>query len=224
MTPAERNLIEDLFGRISAHQIAARDPEADALIGRLMRDTPDAAYALVQSVLVQDQALREADQRISTLEEERRSAGNAGGSFLGAADRRRWNPTGPSVQSASQQPEPAYPQSAPTEAGSFMRGALQTAAGVAGGALLFEGVRSLFHGATGGLGGLGGLAGNPWGNPETVVNETTINEVVPDDDRDDRSGTRSADYSSGGDTDDRDDADTADWNDDSSGFDDSTNT
>ena len=220
MTPAERNLIEDLFGRIRTHAIPARDAEADALIGRLMRDTPDAAYALVQSVLIQDQALREADQRIRNLEERE----PAGTSFLGTPDRRRWNPTGPSVQPATAQPEQAFPQPAPAEAGSFMRGALQTAAGVAGGALLFEGVRSLFHGGSGGLGGWGGLAGNPWGNPGTVVNETTINETVPDDDRDDRAGTRLGDDSNDGDRDDRDDGDVADWNDDSSGFDDTTTT
>ena len=221
MTPAEQNLIEDLFNRIRIRGVAGRDAEADALIGRLMRDTPDAAYALVQSVLVQDQALREADQRIRSLEE-RQPAGNVGGSFLGTGDRRRWTPTGPSVPPASAQPEQAYPQGAPAEAGGFMRGALQTAAGVAGGALLFEGVRSLFQSGTGGLGGWGGLAGSPWGNPETVVNETTINETVVDDDRDDRSGARSADDSN--DEGDRDDADAADWNDDGSGFDDSADT
>jgi hypothetical protein len=225
MTPAEQNLIEDLFNRIRTHGVAGRDAEADQLIGRLMRDTPDAAYALVQSVLVQDQALREADQRIRSLEE-RQSAGSSGGSFLGTPDRRRWNPTGPSVQPEPAQPEQTFPRAASSEAGGFMRGALQTAAGVAGGALLFEGVRSLFHSGAGGLGGWGGLAGNPWGNPETVVNETTINETVLNDDRDgDRdnpSGVQSADYSNDEDQGDRDAVDAADFSDDSSGFDDST--
>src|SRR5262249_35685044 len=147
-----------------------RDGEAHALINRLMLQTPGAAYALVQSVLVQDQALREADQRIRALEA-RQSAGSApsGSSFLAGADRPRWgtSPTGPSVPPPPAAPaQPAYtappayaaPAQAP-QGGGFMQGALQTAAGVAGGALLFEGVRSLFHGGSGGLGGLGGGLG-----------------------------------------------------------------
>jgi uncharacterized protein len=100
-----------------------------------------------------------------------------------------------------------------------MRGALQTAAGVAGGALLFEGVRSLFHSGSSGIGGWGGLAGNPWGNPETVVNETTINEPLLDDARDERSDTRPTGASIEGDPGDRDKLDVTDWSDDSSGFD-----
>ncbi|WP_376706272.1 DUF2076 domain-containing protein (plasmid) [Mesorhizobium sp. ISC25] len=199
MTPAEQNLIEDIFNRIRSHGAAGRDGEADTLIGHLMRETPGAAYALVQSVLVQDQALREADQRIRTLEQRQVERG-ADGSFLGSADRQHWNasPTGPST-SAPQGDATPLPSA---ERGRFLRGALQTAAGIAGGALLFEGVRSLLHG---GSGGVGDLAGDPWGNPGTVVNDTTINETVLGDDRFDRSGQQSADD------------DDPDWTDDSDG-------
>jgi uncharacterized protein len=239
MTPDEQNLIEDLFNRIRTHGVAGHDAEADALIARLMRETPDAAYALVQSVLVQDQALRAADQHIRTLQQRQSVDDTGGGSFLGTAEHRRWNPTGPSVApAAGQQPYPAAPPqqaypaapsqqaypAAPSQAGGFMQGALQTAAGVAGGALLFEGVRSLFHGGTGGFGGLGGSAGNPWGTPETVVNETTINETPFGEgraDRSDRSDVQSADYSNEDDRADQDNTDAADSNDDGSGSDDS---
>lgn len=241
MTPAEQNLIEDLFNRIRSVGIAARDAEADALINRLMLQTPGAAYALVQSVLVQDQALREAHQRIMALEQ-RQPANDPGGSFLGGAERQRWaaSPTGPSVPLSAQQPPPSYtqpPYSAqpaqpaynpqtpePSGAGSFMRGALQTAAGVAGGALLFEGIRDLLHGGSGGFGGMGGLGGNaggPWGGSETVVNnDTTINETVVNDDgndQSDRSGLQTADDS------DEDDANNQDWTDDTDDFDDQDN-
>jgi hypothetical protein len=54
--------------------------------------------------------------------------------------------------------------------GGFLRGAMTTAAGVAGGALLFEGIRGLFGGH--GYGGLGGGLGGQ----QPVVNETVINE------------------------------------------------
>ena len=99
-----------------------------------------------------------------------------------------------------------------------MRGALQTAAGVAGGALLFEGVRSLFSGGSG-FGGLGGHAGSPWGNPDTVVNET-INETTVNDygtERPDRSDVQRADYTG------QDDASSEDWTDDTDTSDNSDN-
>jgi hypothetical protein len=193
MTPAEQNLIEDIFSRLRSHGVATRDEEADTLISRLMRETPGAAYALVQSVLVQDHALREADQRIKALEEEQQPGSNAGYSFVGSANRQPPNasPTDPSASASQAGYATAVPRG---ETGSFMRSALQTAAGVAGGALLFEGMRSLLHG--GGVGGVNGLAGDPWGNPETVVNDTTINETVLNgdgDDRFDRSGQQSTD-------------------------------
>jgi uncharacterized protein len=221
MTPSEQKLIEDLFNRIRSLGLTGHDAEADALINRLMQQTPDAAYALVQSVLVQDQALREAHQRIQALEE-RQSADSAGSSFLGTPVQQRWgrSPTGPSVPPPSAaQPQAAYsalPQE--SQAGGFMRGALQTAAGVAGGALLFEGVRSLLSGGSG-FGGLGGHAGSPWGNPDTVVNET-INETTINDDgreRSDRSDVQLADDSG------QDDATSQDWDDDTDSFDDSSN-
>jgi hypothetical protein len=222
MTPSEQNLIEDLFNRIRSLGSTDHDAEANALINRLMQQTPDAAYALVQSVLVQDQALREAHQHIRALEE-RQSADSAGSSFLGAPAQQRWgrSPTGPSVPPLSAaQTQAAY--SAPAQepqAGSFMRGALQTAAGVAGGALLFEGVRSLLHGGSG-FGGLGSLAGGPWSNPDTVVNET-INETTVNDygaERSDRSDMKLAD-GSGQDE----DATSGDWIDDTDALDDSDN-
>ena len=52
---------------------------------------------------------------------------------------------------------------------------MQTAAGVAGGALLFEGISSLFHhgGMPWGLGGSGLL---PSGTGPTLIEETVINE------------------------------------------------
>jgi uncharacterized protein len=56
--------------------------------------------------------------------------------------------------------------------GGFLRSAAATAAGVAGGALLFEGISSLFgHNYASGLGGFGGMGGGmPGGLGETVIN------------------------------------------------------
>src|SRR5689334_18399156 len=54
MTPQERQLIDDLFGRLAKLENAPRDPEAVAAIAQGLRQAPNAAYALVQTVLVQD--------------------------------------------------------------------------------------------------------------------------------------------------------------------------
>jgi uncharacterized protein len=68
MTPQERQLIDDLFDRLSKLESAKRDPEAMSAIMQGLRSAPNAVYALVQTALVQDEALKRADQRIQELE------------------------------------------------------------------------------------------------------------------------------------------------------------
>ena len=68
MTPQERQLIDDLFDRLAKLESAKRDPEAMSAIMQGLRDAPNAVYALVQTALVQDEALKRADQRIQQLE------------------------------------------------------------------------------------------------------------------------------------------------------------
>jgi uncharacterized protein len=82
MTPQERQLVDDLFDRLTKVESAPRDPDAAAAIAQGLRIAPNAVYALVQTVLVQDEALKRANARIQELE-----AGGAGeqrqsGSFL----------------------------------------------------------------------------------------------------------------------------------------------
>ena len=75
-----------------------------------------------------------------------------------------------------QQQYPPQQQYVPMQSSqpSFLRGAMQTAAGVAAGALAFEGVESILHGFGHGAGyGIGGMGmGGEFGRPveETVVN------------------------------------------------------
>jgi uncharacterized protein len=73
MTPQERQLIDELFDRLSRLENAPRDPDAVAAIAQGLRKAPSAVYALVQTVLVQDEALKRANARIQELE-----AGGAG--------------------------------------------------------------------------------------------------------------------------------------------------
>jgi uncharacterized protein len=73
MTPQERQLVDDLFDRLAKVEGSPRDPDANAAIAQGLRSAPNAVYALVQTVLLQDEALKRAHHRIEELE-----AGGAG--------------------------------------------------------------------------------------------------------------------------------------------------
>ncbi len=92
-------------------------------------------------------------------------------------------------------PPPQGPSMQPSQTGSFLRGAAGTALGVAGGALLFQGINSMFSGNHGlSTSALSGIT------PQDSLTETTVVNNYYDDrggGRDDQ-GTQ-ADY--GGDTD-----------------------
>ena len=68
MTPQERQLVDDLFDRLSKLENAPRDADAIAGINEGLRRAPNAMYALVQTVLLQDEALKRAHVRIQELE------------------------------------------------------------------------------------------------------------------------------------------------------------
>jgi uncharacterized protein len=68
MTPQERQLVDDLFERLAKVDSAPRDPGAVAAIGQGLQRAPNALYALVQTVLLQDEALKRANTRIHELE------------------------------------------------------------------------------------------------------------------------------------------------------------
>ena len=68
MTPQERQLIDDLFDRLAKLEGSPRDRDAEGAIIEGLRRAPNAAYALVQTVLVQDEALKRANARIQELE------------------------------------------------------------------------------------------------------------------------------------------------------------
>lgn len=197
MTPQERKLIDDLAARIAQTQVGQKDAEAEALIRQEIGSIPDALYILVQTVLVQTMALEQAKTQIADLQqklanaEARSSSGST--SFLGSLFGSHASkpaggappppPAAPPAQPGGswQTAPPAYSPGAPMApagggASSFLRSAATTAAGVAAGALAFEGIESLIHGFghQGGMGGMGaagmgsGFLGQPGG--ETIVN------------------------------------------------------
>jgi hypothetical protein len=194
MTPAERDLVAQLFDRLSTLEDAQRDPEAERLIKDGLRQAPNAVYALVQSVLVQDEALKRADARIRALEQELGPAEPPRqGGFLdnmrGALFGRREEPrpgSVPSVPPVRQGDTPwgsapgygaggpggapggypggypggapgGYPGGAPPmgaepgrPGGSFLGTMAASAAGVIGGSLMLDSIRSMMGNRPGG--------------------------------------------------------------------------
>ncbi len=70
MTPDERQLLSGLFDRIRNASSQPRDHEAESFIADAVRTQPYAPYLLSQTVIVQDQALRAANDRLQQLEEQ----------------------------------------------------------------------------------------------------------------------------------------------------------
>lgn len=82
MTPQERQLVEDLFDRLSKLESAPRDPAATSVINAGLQKAPNAMYALVQTVLLQDEALKRANARIQELESSHAPEQAQSGGFL----------------------------------------------------------------------------------------------------------------------------------------------
>ena len=182
MTPQERELVTQLLQRLKqAGGGQPKDPDAEALIRGAMAEQPDAPYYLVQTVLMQDMALTEAQRRISELERQAQSTAAPQRSFLGGSVPSS-GPWGRAPQPAPAPASPAWggqtagmaPQMQPSATSGFLRSAAATAAGIAGGALLFEGIQSLFGHGFGGP----GFAQQP-GIGETVINNYWTQEPQP---------------------------------------------
>ena len=161
MTPQERELITGLFERMRGFGAPAKDREAETLINHSVGANSNALYMLVQTTLIQEQALeaannrlREAEEQVRTLEEEQQRRPSGPGSFLGGlfGGRRTTEPAlRPPPPDSSQSPwsgRPSQdPPTAPPAPGGFMRSAMTTAAGVAGGMLAAGAIRDMLGGS-----------------------------------------------------------------------------
>jgi hypothetical protein len=204
MTPQEQDMIGGLIDRIQKTQLAEKDTDAEQMLRQGLGRNPDALYILAQTVLVQKYALEQAQAQLTQAKAqieqmqqrpEPKHATSFLGSLLGRNDEPSAPPPPPPPQAYPQQTYPPYAPvgggygAAPVQygappqygapqgmgGGGFMRGALQTAAGVAAGALAFEGVESLMHGfgheaGYGGGQGLGGFDGGQRPTEEVVNN------------------------------------------------------
>jgi len=189
MQQQERDLIAGLFDRLQPFESQPRDAEAEALIKERGSRQPASAYLLVQTVLVQEQALKAAQERIAELEAKAGVQPSSG--FLGSAPN-----IGPWGRQSAQAepPRPPLPSTrSPLQAalsgqpaggggGGFLRTALATAAGVAGGALLFEGIRNLMGGSPGAFGPALAQTPSPLLPPDTLPTDTSSSDQAGLDD------------------------------------------
>jgi uncharacterized protein len=209
MTPQEQELVNQLFDRLAKLESDPRDPNAERLIADGLRRAPHAVYALVQTALVQDEALKRANARIEELQAQVGGQEQQGsGSFLDSmrdAVLGRSEPRGsvPSVHSQVQssptapsyRPQPGYPPQTPGpglapgmgpafgSGGSFLGTAASTAAGVIGGGLLLNSIRSMF-GEHAGLGGHEG--GGPGARAADLAQQDRDQDQDQDQDDDDQ--------------------------------------
>ena len=187
MTPQERQMVDDLFDRLARLETAPRDAAAERAIADGLASAPHAIYPLVQTVLVQDEALKRADARIRELSGE--GSGEPTGSFL---DSMRQALSGrasvPSVNpNTSVEPDPRWNRggtvgvaAGPSPGGSFLGTAAASAAGVIGGALLLNSISSMFghHGSS----AFAAMppTGSPWDNSAAgsdLAREAGLNDI-----------------------------------------------
>jgi len=228
MTPQERQLVDDLFDRLAQLENAPRDPDAIAAITDGLRKAPSAVYALVQTVLLQDEALKRANAHIQELEQAHAPEQTQSGGFL---DSMRDSIFGPSSQRGSvpnvpppssrpvwnsgqvlQQAQPydhgpydqgpsgqgpygqgsygqgSYGQSYGAQqppfggGGSFLGTAAATAAGMVGGSLLLNSIRSMMGGSHQAFGNTAvgeDRAASPWSDQSgsTLARDAGINDI-----------------------------------------------
>lgn len=173
MDPRERQVIDDLFGKLKQveQQAPQRDREAEQYIQQQVTSQASAPYYMAQAMLVQERALNGLQQRVQELERQLAERPAGGGGFLAGlfgggqpaapAAPPPGRPMAPQAQpyagAAYQQPGAIAPGMAAAPYGSpwarpagggFLAGAMQTALGVAGGMLVADAISSAFSSGT----------------------------------------------------------------------------
>ena len=181
MTPQDTSLLQDFLDRLTRAQAGTKDHAAQTLIARAFAQQPDAAYLVVQRALLLEQALKQAEAQIAQPQQQ-------SSSFVG------YRPPSPGPAPVpGTAPAPAY--APPTQAasrsaeagspwGSFLGNAAATAAGVAGGAFLFQGLEHL-------IGHDGEFTGASV--PAETVENVTVNNYGRDDDSADLAASDTSD-------------------------------
>jgi hypothetical protein len=183
MNLQESTLITELFDRIVKNPPQQVDAEAERLIAEKMVANPHAPYVLTQSTIILQQAVTAAQARIAALEKQvaEASAPSQGGGFLSGVSNLFGAPQPAPARPVAPPPIPqqaASAPAAPSAGGSFLKNAAATAAGVAGGALLFQGIENLMGHGGGGFGGGQGFMGQS--QPTEVINNYYMDDQNSD--------------------------------------------
>ena len=209
MSPQETQSLQDFLNQLIQVRGIAKDPQADAVINSAVAQQPDAAYLLVQRALLMEQALNTAKTQIASLQRQIQSQAPAApaGNFF---DANAWGNSAPAPMSARpaaapmmNAPAPVY-QSAPTMqsaapaatpgffgggAGNMLGTVAATAAGVAGGAFLFQGIEHLMRPN----GGAGLMNQSGMAPSAGTVENTTVNNYYGDNSNSDDNSDNSTD-------------------------------
>ena len=174
MTPQEQQLLQDLTTKINSTVLQDKDGEAEQFLGQALGRNPDAIYIMAQTILVQNYALDQAKQQLEQAKQQAQQQPQKHTSFLGNLLGMNDTPAPPPPPPQQYAQPPAYAGSYAMpvqygqpqqmgQTGGFLRSAMQTATGVAAGALAFEGIESLMHG----FGNHAGYGGSGFGGFET---------------------------------------------------------
>ncbi|MGC0151615.1 DUF2076 family protein [Chromobacterium vaccinii] len=208
MTPQENQALQTFLTQLVQARGVAKDPQAEAAILQAAAQQPDAAYLLVLRCMQQEQALAAANAQIAKLQADLQAARSAQapvgapGTFLDPNAGAAWGapppapayaprpaaPAYPPAAPAYQQPAPAY-QQAPAQSsgflgggvGSFLGNVATTAAGVAAGTFLVQGIENLFggHSSHG-----GGQSQAGYDAPAPTEQNITVNNYYESDSQD----------------------------------------
>lgn len=154
MNLQEREQLTTFLQQLAQAQAGVKDDEAGALIASTFARQADAAYLVVQRALLLDAALQDAQAQIAQLKIQlaQQRPGVPAPGFLDASSwGRQPSPVVPTPVMASPpvqavQPAPAAASSRAFQAPGFLSNMATTAAGVAAGAFLFQGINSLVGG------------------------------------------------------------------------------
>ncbi len=194
MDQRDRDAIDDLFDKIARveAQSGPRDGEAEAYIRSLVAAQPSAPYFMAQTIVVQEQALTEAQRRIDELEN-RGGRQPSGGGFLESifGGGRPSTSRAPVSRTGSRQ---GYDEGGPWASrggmmgggygrggmggGGFLAGAAQTAMGVAGGVVLGNMIADMLSPDEAAAAGLDDNAGTDNDNDVADQNDAGETEVA----------------------------------------------
>jgi hypothetical protein len=168
MNTQERQVIDDLFNKLreAERQSGPREPTAEAHIRSRVEAQPGASYYMAQTIVMQEQALHNAQARIEELERELASRPAGSGGFLSSLFGGGQPQMPPQSPPDNMQGYPPGTMNGPARAGApwgagapgaamagaqpgrggFLAGAAQTAMGVAGGMMLGSMLGSAFGG------------------------------------------------------------------------------